>query len=162
MVRLFHGVLASFDSDGPEVILNFDEGSFSLQAWNLYEQGELEELVDMSFNGDVNTKEACRYLKIGLLCTQGMPRLRPNMSTVVEMLMGKIDVDNMIVFKPGLFSELMEQNGGGGKDKVNTRDTFEIESEGTGKQLSSFPSSSGNITTSFATMTFNSIYDRSN
>lgn len=117
----------------------------------------------MSLNGEVDTKEACRYLKIGLHCTQGMPKLRPNMSTVVEMLMGKIDVDNMIISKPGLFSELMEQkDGGGGKDKVNTRDTFEIESEGAGKQLSSFPSSSGNITTSFATMTFNSIYDRTN
>ncbi|KAF3442428.1 hypothetical protein FNV43_RR16344 [Rhamnella rubrinervis] len=129
------------------------------RAWNLYEKGELEELVDISLNGDVKIEEACRYLKISLLCTQDMPKLRPAMSTVVEMLAGQIDVDDKIISKPGLFSEFMDQKDNRGKDKVNAKDTFETQPGGTGNLSSS---SSVNITTSFATMTFNSIYDRSN
>ena len=159
----FMRIFISCECDCPQIILDLEiliKGSFLLQAWNLYEKGELEELVDISLNGDVNIEEACRYLKIGLLCTQDMPKLRPAMSTVVEMLTGQIDVDDKIISKPGLFSEFVDQkDDGGNKDKVNTKDTVETESGGTGKLSSS---SSGNITTSFATMTFNSIYDRSN
>nr|XP_024922428.2 cold-responsive protein kinase 1-like isoform X1 [Ziziphus jujuba var. spinosa]XP_048321155.1 cold-responsive protein kinase 1-like isoform X1 [Ziziphus jujuba var. spinosa] len=132
------------------------------RAWNKHERGELEELVDASLDGDVNMEEACRFLKIGLLCTQDMPKLRPTMSTVVKMLTGEIDISDMVIAKPGLFSEFMDmKDSRSGKEKVNTIDTFETLSGGSGK-LANSSSSSGNITTSFATMTFNSIYERSN
>lgn len=135
--------------------------TFLLQAWNLYEKGELEELVDTSLDGDVNITEACRFLKIGLLCTQDMPKLRPAMSAVVEMLTGEIDMNDIVISKPGLFSEFMDMKDiRSSKEKVERKDTFETLSGGSGKLVNS-SSSSENTSTSFATMTFNSVYDRS-
>ncbi|EOY13217.1 Kinase superfamily protein isoform 4 [Theobroma cacao] len=123
------------------------------RAWEMYEQGQLVELVDTSLNGDFNDEEAQRFLKIALLCTQDMPKLRPTMSEVVKMLMGEAAVNDQNISRPGLLSEFMSLRG--------HKDKSDLTSEGTGKAGNS-SSSSVNITTSYATMTFNSIYDRSN
>ncbi|XWS10663.1 hypothetical protein CRYUN_Cryun38cG0016500 [Craigia yunnanensis] len=80
-----------------------------------------------------------------------MPKLRPSMSVVVKMLMGEEAVDDQNISRPGLLSEFISLRG--------HRDKDDMISEGTGKWDSS--SSSGNFTTSYATMTFNSIFDRS-
>lgn len=118
-------------------------------------------MVDTSLDGDVNITEACRFLKIGLLCTQDMPKLRPAMSAVVEMLTGEIDMNDIVISKPGLFSEFMDMKDiRSSKEKVERKDTFETLSGGSGKLVNS-SSSSENTSTSFATMTFNSVYDRS-
>lgn len=114
------------------------------------------ELVDASLNGDYDVEEAHRYLKIALLCTQDLPKLRPSMSTVVEMLIGEIDVDKEKISKPGLLSELLGLKG----DKGDMKNKSSAVS-GDSSKLDHSSSSSGNIT-SYATMTFNSIYDRSN
>lgn len=81
-----------------------------LQTWQLYEQRELVELVDPSLNGDFAAEEVCKFLKIGLLCTQDTSKLRPSMSTVVKMLIGEINVDNdaIMITKPGLITDFME------------------------------------------------------
>ncbi|XP_022717231.1 cold-responsive protein kinase 1-like isoform X1 [Durio zibethinus] len=123
------------------------------RAWNMYEHGQLVELVDTSLNGDYNNEEAQKFLKIALLCTQDLPKLRPSMSEVVKMLMGEESMDDLNISKPGLLSEFMSLRGAKGKPDMT--------SEGTGEGGNS-SSPSGNITTSYATMTFNSIYDRSN
>ncbi|PQQ13858.1 putative serine/threonine-protein kinase isoform X1 [Prunus yedoensis var. nudiflora] len=62
-------------------------------VWEHHEREQLVELVDTALNGIFNVEEACKFLKIGLLCTQDMPKLRPSMSTVVEMLTGERDVN---------------------------------------------------------------------
>ncbi|KAJ7981985.1 Protein kinase superfamily protein [Quillaja saponaria] len=77
------------------------------RAWELYEQKELVGLVDESLNEEFDADEACRFLKIGLLCTQDYPKLRPSMSTVVKMLTGQMDVDDCKV-KPGVISDFMD------------------------------------------------------
>ncbi|KAF2286107.1 hypothetical protein GH714_010403 [Hevea brasiliensis] len=77
------------------------------EAWEMHVKGELVSLVDTSLNGDFDTEEACRYMKIGLLCTQDKPKLRPTMSTVVRMLKGEIDLKDDNISSPGLLSELM-------------------------------------------------------
>ncbi|KAL9257462.1 Cold-responsive protein kinase 1-like protein [Drosera capensis] len=41
-------------------------------AWRLYESGDLIELVDESFRGDLNAEEACKFMKVTLLCVQDM------------------------------------------------------------------------------------------
>ncbi|KAL5738204.1 hypothetical protein ACOSP7_030965 [Xanthoceras sorbifolium] len=130
------------------------------RAWQLYERGDLVRLVDTSLNEDYNVEEAHRYLKIALLCTQDMPKLRPSMSTVVKMLTGEIDITEEKILKPGLLSELLglKVDNGKKKDDVSTSYTA---SAGSSKPDNS-SSSSGNTYTSYATMTFNSIYDRSN
>lgn len=113
------------------------------------------ELVDTSLNEDMNVEEACRYLKIGLLCTQDKPKLRPSMSTVEKMLTGEISVDDEKIDKPGMLSEFMDH-----KHLADAKHSSNSISP-SGRIINS-SSSSEIITTSFATMTFNSIYDRSN
>ncbi|XP_076900225.1 cold-responsive protein kinase 1-like [Bidens hawaiensis] len=89
-------------------LLPFEEQFILERAWDLYERNELVELVDTSMHGDFNAEQACKYLKIGLLCTQDMTKLRPMMSTVVKMLSGQINVDKYAITKPGLISDFMD------------------------------------------------------
>ncbi|KAL2326791.1 hypothetical protein Fmac_020218 [Flemingia macrophylla] len=127
------------------------------RAWDLYESGEAEKLVDAFLDGDFNIEEAVRFCKIGLLCTQDSPHLRPCMSTVLDLLLGKKDVNEENVTKPGLIFEFVEAKSVG-KQKSNPEgDGASLLAEG--KQEES--SSSGTVS-SFATMTFTAIYDRSN
>ncbi|KAL7143000.1 hypothetical protein ABFS83_08G161800 [Erythranthe nasuta] len=85
-----------------------DEQFILERAWKLYEKNELVALVDTSLDGEFDPVEACRFLKIGLLCTQDSPKLRPTMSNVVQMLIGKKDADEITVTKPGLISDVMD------------------------------------------------------
>ena len=78
------------------------------QAWKLYERNELVDLVDTGLDGLFDVGEACRYLKVGLLCTQDSPKLRPKMSTVVKLLTGVRNIDNKKITRPGLISDFMD------------------------------------------------------
>ncbi|KAI8553103.1 hypothetical protein RHMOL_Rhmol06G0319300 [Rhododendron molle] len=78
------------------------------RTWELYERRELVGLVDTSLNGEFDVEVACRFLTIGLLCTQDAPNLRPFMSTGVKMLKGEIDIEGKEITKPALISEFMD------------------------------------------------------
>ncbi|KAG5222164.1 cold-responsive protein [Salix suchowensis] len=131
------------------------------RVWEFYQKQELVNLVDTSVGGNYDVEEACNYLKIGLLCTQDVPKQRPSMSTVVLMLMGEIEVSDKIS-RPGMLSEFMSFKGdkmrkhGDEKDQNNK---WETKDSGKGESSSS---SLGLAETSNATMTFSSIYDRDN
>ncbi|XP_061983461.1 cold-responsive protein kinase 1-like isoform X1 [Populus nigra] len=133
-------------------------------VWEFYQKQELVNLVDTSLAGDYDVEEACNYLKIGLLCIQDVPKQRPSMSTVVMMLMGEIEVNDKIS-KPGLLSDFTSFKGDkmpkhkGGKDQ-NNKWEMKNSSSTSGKVENS--SSSSGVDTSYATMTFSSIYDRGN
>ncbi|KAJ4833857.1 hypothetical protein Tsubulata_029877 [Turnera subulata] len=138
------------------------------RVWECHEHGKLETMVDASLNGDYDVEEACRYFKIGLLCTQDVPKLRPSMSVVVKMLKHETNVNDKIS-RPGLLSEFMglknerdekPKRDKNQEDKPMLKNSFYTESSGSGKVDDS--SSSFRLVTSHATMTFNSIYDRSN
>lgn len=73
----------------------------------LYEQGIQTNLVDPSLNNEFDPKEASRFIKVGLLCTQDKPKIRPAMSKVVKMLTGQMDADGVIM-KPGIISDIMD------------------------------------------------------
>ncbi|KAF9673012.1 hypothetical protein SADUNF_Sadunf11G0104000 [Salix dunnii] len=88
--------------------LPVDEQYLLERAWDLYERNELVALVDTELNGDFDAEEACRFIKIGLLCTQDNPKLRPSMSTVVRLLTGRKDLDDTKIAKPGLISDFMD------------------------------------------------------
>lgn len=129
------------------------------RAWKMLEGGELVELIDESFRGvDLNIEEASRFLKIALLCTQQLPKLRPTMSTVVKMLHGEVDVAEMSITQPGLLSELMDvkvrDKPEGHIDQKNTSAIFSPSSDN-----SSWPSDQTIPTC--ATITFTSISARS-
>ncbi|XP_042512648.1 cold-responsive protein kinase 1-like isoform X2 [Macadamia integrifolia] len=136
------------------------------RTWGLHEQGELVALVDTAMDGIFDVEEAVRTLKIGLLCTQDAPKLRPSMSTVVKMLTGEVNVNDMKIMKPGLISDFMDLKVKKGQnEKTDTKITSYMGSSGSDKVDYSFPSS-GNTTSTYnptySTMTFNSTYERSN
>lgn len=118
-----------------------------MQAWELFERGELALLVDSLLNvdNDFDTEEACRFLKVGLLCTQQMLKLRPPMSTVVKMLQGEMEVDDKKIMQPGFSPEFND---------VKIRDATEH---------ANFPhaSSSCLTNTTYPSLTFTAISDRS-
>ncbi|XP_020586487.1 putative serine/threonine-protein kinase [Phalaenopsis equestris] len=78
------------------------------RVWTLYEKGELESIIDAILSDDLDIKQACLFLKVGLLCTQDTSKLRPTMSTVVKMLIGEVDIESTQITKPGLVSDFME------------------------------------------------------
>ncbi|CAL9193794.1 cold-responsive protein kinase 1-like [Musa acuminata AAA Group] len=84
------------------------EDQFLLErTWGLYERGEVLSIVDASLGDDFDAEEACRFIKIALVCTQDAPRLRPSMPAVVRMLRGESNV-RMEITKPGLITDLMD------------------------------------------------------
>ncbi|KAL6888717.1 hypothetical protein ACP4OV_009743 [Aristida adscensionis] len=83
-------------------------GVLLLQTWMYYEQGGLEKIIDKSLDDDLDVAEACKFLKIGLLCTQDVTRHRPTMSTVISMLTGEMDVDTEKISKPAMISDFMD------------------------------------------------------
>ncbi|KAE8712981.1 putative LRR receptor-like serine/threonine-protein kinase [Hibiscus syriacus] len=129
------------------------------RTWELYERRELIALVDASLNGDFDAEEACRYLKIGLLCTQDTPKLRPSMSSVVKMLTGEKDLNEKKITKPGLISDFID---------LKVRSSDKTKSEPNNTSYNAFSSSDKDNSTmspgtsASATMTFNTLYyDRS-
>ncbi|XP_029128835.1 cold-responsive protein kinase 1 [Cajanus cajan] len=137
--------------------LPVEEQYLLTRAWDLYESGEAETLVDAFLDGDFNIEEAVRFCKVGLLCTQDSPQLRPSMSAVLDMLLGEKDVNKENVTKPGMIFEFVEAKSVGKQKSKAEVDGTTLLAEG--KQEES--SSSGTVS-SFATMTFTAIYDRSN
>ena len=127
-----------------------------LQTWELYERRELIVLVDPALDGDFDAEEACKFLKIGLLCTQDAPKLRPSMSAVVKMLTGKMDLDDNKITKPGLISDFMDLKVRGAQKKPDTTvPSYNSSSE----NLDNSTLSSGSTTA--ASFTFTATYDRS-
>ncbi|XP_030527078.1 probable LRR receptor-like serine/threonine-protein kinase At1g56140 isoform X1 [Rhodamnia argentea] len=78
-------------------------------AWNLHETNRVIELVDSRLP-EFNEDEAKRMVAIGLLCTQTSPTLRPQMSRVVAMLSGDIEVPTVST-RPGYLTEWRFNDG---------------------------------------------------
>ncbi|KAG6500479.1 hypothetical protein ZIOFF_040324 [Zingiber officinale] len=83
-------------------------GLLVLQTWALYESGKLLDIIDTSLTDELDAEEACKFLKVGLLCAQEDMKLRPSMSTVVSMLTGKMDVNSVVITRPGIINDLMD------------------------------------------------------
>lgn len=146
-------------------LLPIEEQYILERTWDLYERNELVELVDTAMHGDFDAEEACKYLKIGLLCTQDNPKLRPIMSTVVKMLSGEIQIDETQITKPGLISDFMDLKIRSNPNKTTCanndqkKSTFNTTSSGSDIAENSLLSSN---TTSQSTMTFTDVWDRTN
>lgn len=130
-----------------------------LQTWNLYERGELVLLVDLSLNGDFDAEEACKYLKIGLLCTQDSPKLRPSMSTVVKMLTGEMSIEDRKITKPGLISDFMDLKVKNPEEKKGNREGVSSDSLSSGSNILGNSTMSSEASTVTST-TFTAQYDR--
>lgn len=86
--------------------LPYDDQILLEKTWRYYGRGNLEKIIDSSLVGDdLDVDEACRFLKIGLLCTQDGTKRRPGMSAVVAMLRGEADVDTETMSKPDVIRD---------------------------------------------------------
>lgn len=68
----------------------------------------MEEIIDFDIGDDLDVEEACRFMKIGLLCTQDAMARRPNMTNVVRMLTGekRINVDK--ITRPAMITDFAD------------------------------------------------------
>ncbi|KAL7130652.1 hypothetical protein ABFS83_13G149100 [Erythranthe nasuta] len=141
--------------------LPIDEQYILERTWHLYEKNALVALVDTSLNGDFDGERACRFLKIGLLCTQDAPKLRPSMSSVVRMLTGEKDIDEATITKPGLISDFMDlkiKNDPKPRHGINNNMSSNFNSSGSDSLENTTLTSASS---SQPTMTFTAVYDRS-
>ncbi|KAL9322057.1 hypothetical protein ACSQ67_010110 [Phaseolus vulgaris] len=131
------------------------EEQFLLErTWELYERKELVGLVDTSLD-EFDAEQACEFMKIGLLCTQESPKLRPSMSSVVKMLTGKMNVDDSKITKPALISDFMDL-------KVRTHEESSSDVKNSSMYNTTSSSDNHDTTMSSATTTnFAAIYDES-
>ncbi|CAA7408929.1 unnamed protein product [Spirodela intermedia] len=127
------------------------------RTWAMYEKGELVSIVDCELK-ELDEEEACRFLKVALLCTQDNPRLRPPMPIVAQMLAGERNVEVEKITKPGLISEFMDLKIRSEK-KAENGYSMNTVSSGISPHGNSPPSSSENTTTT-ASFTFTAICDR--
>ncbi|XP_016504108.1 cold-responsive protein kinase 1 [Nicotiana tabacum] len=142
--------------------LPIDEQYLLERTWQVYERKELILLVDTSLDGDFDAEQACRFLKIGLLCTQDALKLRPSMSTILKMLTGQIEVDDNKITKPGLISDFMDLKVKTAPkprpEQINAAYDYVLSSGSQYLDNSTVPStSSSQATTTFTTV----VYDRS-
>ncbi|XP_009784604.1 cold-responsive protein kinase 1 [Nicotiana sylvestris] len=139
--------------------LPIDEQYLLERTWQLYERKELILLVDTSLDGDFDAEQACRFLKIGLLCTQDALKLRPSMSTILKMLTGQMEVDDNKITKPGLISDFMDvkvKNAPKPRpEQINTAYDYVLSSGSQYLDNSTIPStSSSQGTTTFTTVAY--------
>lgn len=109
-----------------------------MQTWTLYEQGDLEKIVDAFLGDDLDIQEATRFLKVALLCTQDATKLRPSMSIVLKLLTGEKSVGAEKITKPAVISDFMD---------LKVKSTKENNNYG---QVSTTISSSGMASTAFS------------
>lgn len=82
------------------------------KTWFLVEHNQLTNWVN-SIGIEIDTKTACNFIKIGLMCTQDTARLRPSMSKVVEMMKSEMEIDIQNLARPMIVSDFMDLCGGG-------------------------------------------------
>lgn len=96
------------------------EDQFLLErTWVRYEQERLAEIIDADLGNDLDVDEACRFLKIGLLCTQDAMARRPNMSTVVRMLTGEKHFSVHRITRPAMITDFADLKVSSSQQKEN-------------------------------------------
>ncbi|CAN1166026.1 Cold-responsive protein kinase 1 [Linum perenne] len=87
------------------------------QAWELYEEGKLTELVDPEIGESAEEEAIIRHMKVAFFCTQAMANRRPSMSHVVEMLSKNIPLKDKLLTAPGFFPGSDELSDAGSVNK---------------------------------------------
>jgi hypothetical protein len=81
----------------------------NLQAWKLYEEKNLKNLIDPTLHLHVDeVKQALHVINTALCCLQQIPERRPSMSYVQTILQGGMEPDE-IVF-PTVNSSILEDS----------------------------------------------------
>ncbi|RHN46177.1 putative protein kinase RLK-Pelle-L-LEC family [Medicago truncatula] len=69
-------------------------------VWERFKEGRAFEVVDPKLNGDFVETEVMMVLKLGLICSNDVPTIRPSMRQVVRILDGEVELPNEMR-KPG-------------------------------------------------------------
>ncbi|KAF7086944.1 hypothetical protein CFC21_090185 [Triticum aestivum] len=131
--------------------LSYEDQILLVKTWEYYDQGQLDKIIDSSLGDDLDVDEACRFLKVGLLCTKNVTKRRPDMSTVTRMLRGEEDMESQEIIKPDVIRDIMD---------------LKLRSKATSSSLltsavgQSSPSSSSMGNTTRASSTFTATSDR--
>ncbi|XP_049371776.1 probable LRR receptor-like serine/threonine-protein kinase At1g07650 [Solanum verrucosum] len=127
-----------------------DENYVCLLDWALVVQKKAKflELVDPRLGSNYDKKEALRMIKVALRCTNPSPALRPNMSAVVNMLEGRLNVDESNFDSSGYGDEFNFQGLRDKYDEMQVTSSenqsvfFSTDTKGTDHSSSTFPSTS--------------------
>ncbi|KAI5429811.1 hypothetical protein KIW84_034410, partial [Lathyrus oleraceus] len=63
-------------------------------VWERYKEGRVLEVVDPKLNGNFDESEVMMVLKLGLICSNDVPTIRPSMRQVVRILDGEVELPN--------------------------------------------------------------------
>nr|GMD91871.1 putative serine/threonine-protein kinase isoform X1 [Ipomoea batatas] len=99
------------------------------KAWELYEGGNLLELVDSEL-GQYPEKEVLKYMKVALFCTQANASRRPMMSQVIDMLSKDIRLNEKELTPPGFFQD---------SDRLGSPSKQNLSATSTSRPMSSAP-----------------------
>ncbi|KAK6133405.1 hypothetical protein DH2020_032869 [Rehmannia glutinosa] len=103
---------------------NQDQANTGKVAWKLWNENNVEDLIDKRISDPTFKTEIMRCLHIGLLCVQEFPINRPNMSTVLSMLSSEI-VDLLVPEHPG-FTDRWIRSHVGSSSSTQTRSANNI------------------------------------
>ncbi|KAF5955428.1 hypothetical protein HYC85_008284 [Camellia sinensis] len=134
------GYLAPEYALGGQLTIKADVYSFGvliLEAWELYKEGGLLELVDPELK-EFPVEQIIKYMKVAFFCTQAAANRRPTMSQVVQMLSRDIRLNEKELMAPGFFED------SGGLNDSNKKSS-ECSSTST-YQMSSAPITITNVT----------------
>nr|WIL59911.1 nodulation protein [Melilotus officinalis] len=94
-------------------------------VWEKFKEGRILEVVDPKLNGDFNQSEVIMVLKLGLMCSNDVPTIRPSMRQVVRILDGEVELLNEVRKPGGIdsqegFDEFLHSLGTSSFDKTNS------------------------------------------
>ncbi|KAL5057916.1 hypothetical protein RYX36_029520 [Vicia faba] len=94
-------------------------------VWERFKEGRAVEVVDPKLNGNFVESEVMMVLKLGLICSNDVPTIRPNMRQVVRILDGEVELPNEMRKPGGIdsqegFDEFLHSLGTTSFDKTNS------------------------------------------
>ncbi|KEH22963.1 putative protein kinase RLK-Pelle-L-LEC family [Medicago truncatula] len=94
-------------------------------VWERYKEGRILEVMDPKLNGDFNESEVMMVLKLGLMCSNDVPTIRPSIRQVVRILDGEVELPNEMRKPRGIdsqegFDEFLHSLGTSSFDKTNS------------------------------------------
>ncbi|KAI6698127.1 hypothetical protein NL676_018246 [Syzygium grande] len=114
--------------------LEFGEQYLVQKVWEAHKQDELQNIVDPVLGvNEHQGQEAVRFIKVGLLCVQEAARTRPRMSSAVNMLTGKVDIDDVKITEPGHIMDLTDIHIGSNKNSTQSIFSKDSDSSGTAR-----------------------------
>ncbi|PNX93046.1 L-type lectin-domain receptor kinase S.4 [Trifolium pratense] len=94
-------------------------------VWEKYKEGRMLEVVDPKLNGKFDENEVMMVLKLGMICSNDVPTIRPSMRQVLRILDGEVELPNELRKPGGIdlqegFGEFLHSLGSSSFDKTNS------------------------------------------